>query len=52
MNTQTLRPLSTSSLITMCLPLGALNLFVMTVIINAVPEFIVIICDQMWMTIT
>ena len=32
MNTQTLRPLSTGSLITMCLPLGALNLFVMTVI--------------------
>ena len=32
MNTQTLRTLRTGSLITICLPLGALNLFVMTVI--------------------
>ena len=50
MNTQTLRTLRTGSLMTICLPLGALK----PVCLDrhkTVPGFIVILCDQMWMTI-
>ena len=51
MTTQTLRTLRTGSLITICLPLGGIKP-VCHDRHKAVPEFIVIICDQMWMTIT
>ena len=51
MNTQTLRTLRTGSLITICLPLGFINP-VCHDRHKTVPEFIVILCDQMWMTIT
>ena len=52
MNTQTLRTLRTGSLITICLRLVAYSNRVCNDRHKAVPEFIVIICDQMWMTIT
>ena len=51
MNTLTLRTLWTGSLITICLPLGAYLKPVCHDRHKTVPEFIVILCDQMWMTI-
>ena len=50
MNTQTLRTLRTGSLFTECLPFGGIKL-VCHDRLKTVPEFIVILCDQMWMTI-
>ena len=50
MNTQTLRTLRTGSLITICLPLWGIKP-VFHDRHKTVPEFIVILCDQMWMTI-
>ena len=50
MNTKTLRTLRTGSLITECLPFGAIKP-VCHDRHKTVPEFIVILCDQMWMTI-
>ena len=50
MNTQTLRTLRTGSLMTICLPLGGIKP-VCHDRHKTVPEFIVILCDQMWMTI-
>ena len=55
MNTQTLRTLRTGSLITICLPWrGGGGGGIKPVCLDrhkTVPEFIVILCDQMWMTI-
>ena len=51
MNTQALRTLRTGSLITICLPLGGIKP-VCHDRHKTVPEFIVILSDQMWMTIT
>ena len=50
MNTQTLRTLRTGSLFTECLPFGGIKP-VCHDRHKTVPEFIVILCDQMWMTI-
>ena len=50
MNTQTLRTLRTGSLITICLPLGDIKPGFHG-LHKTVPEFTVILCDQMWMTI-
>ena len=50
MNTQTLRTLRTGSLITICLPFEGIKP-VCHDRHKTVPEFIVILCDQMWMTI-
>ena len=50
MNTQTLRTLRTGSLITECLSFGGIN-SVCHDSHKTVPEFIVILCDQMQMTI-
>ena len=51
MNTQTSRTLRTVSFITICLPLGGIKP-VCHDRHKTVPEFIVILCNQMWMTTT
>ena len=51
MNTQTPRTLRTVSFITICLPFGGIKP-VCHDRHKTVPEFIVILCNQMWMTTT